>query len=313
MNKENREFEENVSFAHKKGFMPLSCILLCVSVGCIVFVALCFYHSSNPLILDRALLFSIISGTLLGALYVICVRLYFRGKERLFKTVFILYILLFFCLILCFVLQKTGFFSVIKDSASLQAYLETAGTWMPVFYVVLQYLQVVILPIPSIVSTVAGVALFGPFKTTVYSLIGILLGSLTAFFIGRKLGNKAVSWMVGDETIEKWQKKLKGKDHLILTLMFLLPVFPDDILCFVAGLSSMSFAYFTVMIVVSRVLAITATCYSINFIPFNTWWGITIWGVLLAAIVFVFVYLHRNFDKIQNALSKRFKIFRKRK
>ena len=308
MNNEYKEPKKKV-----KCIMPLTFILLCVSVACIVFATLCLYSSINVFLINNALWFSLANGVLITGLFVFCTWLYYRGKERLFKAIFILYILLLFCLILCFVLQKTDFFSVIKDSASLQAYLENAGVWMPIFYVALQYLQVVVLPIPSIVSTVAGVALFGPLRTTIYSLIGILLGSLTAFFIGRKLGNKAVSWMVGEETLENWQKKLKGKDNLILTLMFLLPVFPDDILCFIAGLSSMSFAYFTVMIFVSRVLAITATCYSINFIPFNTWWGITIWGVLIAAIVFVFIYIHRHFDKIQNALSKRFKIFRKKK
>lgn len=312
MPKQTEEIEEMKS-ANGKGSMPLTFILLSVSIGCIVFATLCLYSSINLFVIRNALWLSIVSGGFITALFVFCVYLYFRGKERLFKAIFILYILLLFCLILCFVLQKTGFFSVIKNSDSLQAYLENAGAWMPLFYVLLQYLQVVVLPIPSIVSTVAGVALFGALRTTLYSLIGILLGSLTAFFIGRKLGNKAVSWMVGEETLDKWQKKVKGKDNLILTLMFLLPVFPDDILCFIAGLSSMSFTYFTVMIVVSRTLAITATCYSVNFIPFNTWWGITIWGVLIALIVFVFIYIHRHFDKIQNALSKRFKIFRKKK
>ena len=308
MDKEHKQREKGA-----KGIMPLTFILLCVSAGCIVFATLCLYASINAFFMKNAFLLSISSGILIIALFVFCVWLYYRGKERAFKAIFILYVLLFFCLVLCFALQKTGFFNVIKDPASLQAYLENAGAWMPVFYVLLQYLQVVVLPIPSIVSTVAGVALFGPLGTTIYSLIGILLGSLTAFFIGRKLGNKAVSWMVGEETLEKWQKKLKGKDNLVLTLMFLLPVFPDDILCFIAGLSSMRFGYFTVMIVVSRVLAITATCYSINFIPFNTWWGITIWCALIASIVVAFIYIHRNFDKIQNVLSKRFKIFRKKK
>ena len=104
-------------------------------------------------------------------------------------------------------LQKTGFFDLVQSSEGLQQYLEKAGIWMPILYIALQFLQVIILPIPGIVSTMAGVTLFGPFKTLIYSLIGILLGSLTAFFIGRKLGNKAVEWIVGKETLKKWQKK----------------------------------------------------------------------------------------------------------
>ncbi|MBQ8684877.1 MAG: TVP38/TMEM64 family protein [Clostridia bacterium] len=293
----------------------IACILLffALTAACIVFAILCLYNAKNGFLMRNAAWLSIVASLLLCVVCGLAIRFVVAGKDVLYKTLISGYILILFCLIVCFVLQKTGFFYVIKDAESLQNYLESAGAWMPVFYILLQYLQVVVLPIPSVVSTLAGVALFGPLKTTVYSLVGILLGSLTAFLIGRKLGHKAVAWMVGEETLEKWQAKLKGKDNLVLTLMFLLPVFPDDILCFVAGLSSMSFAYFVTMIVISRILAVTTTCYSIEIIPFNTWWGLTIWGVIFAAFIVAFIIVYKNLDKIQAALSKRFKIFRKKK
>lgn len=171
------------------------------------------------------------------------------------------------------ILQRTGFLELVKDETRFEEYLRTSGRWMPFLYVLLQFLQVVVLPIPGFVSTIAGVALFGPFFACLYSLIGIIAGSFTAFFIGRKFGAKAVGWMVGVETMEKWQKRLKGKDNFILTAMFLLPVFPDDVLCFVAGLSSMSNAYFSVMIVCSRVLSVVCTCYFALWIPITEPWG----------------------------------------
>ena len=156
-------------------------------------------------------------------------------------------------------------------------------------------------------STVAGVALFGPFQTMIYSLIGVLLGSFTGFFIGRKLGNKAVAWMIGEETMHKWQKKIKGKDYLLLTLMFLLPVFPDDVLCFVAGLSTMTWGYFSAMIVISRALQISVTCYSIDFIPFTTWWGLLIWIVFFSVLLVGFFIVCKNIDKIQKRITQRFR------
>lgn len=175
---------------------------------------------------------------------------------------------------------------------------------MPIIYTLLQFLQVVLLPIPSVVSTLVGVALFGAFWATVYSLIGILLGSITAFFIGRKFGYKAVAWMVGEETLNKWQKKLKGKDNLFLTAAFVLPLFPDDILCFIAGLSTMTTRYFLIVIFLARAIGITATCYSIDFIPLNTWWGITLWGIFFAAVVVGFIFIYKNMDKIQAKLKQ---------
>jgi hypothetical protein len=160
---------------------------------------------------------------------------------------------------------------------------------------------------------VAGVALFGPTKAMLCSLVGIILGSLTAFIIGRKIGYKAVAWMVGKEDLDKWLKKVKGKDNFILTAMFMLPLFPDDMLCFVAGLSSMTWQYFVVMIVFARLIGIAGTCYSVNFIPFNTWWGILIWAVLIAALVAAFVFLYKNMDAINSWFNKKFKFARRKK
>ena len=266
---------------------------------CILLSVLCIHGTANAFFAANQGWITVVS---IAALCLLCgISVYFslKEKETLVKSLLSVYIFLAFCLILIYILQKTGFFAMVSTPSELQSYIEKSGAWMPILYIVLQYLQVIILPIPSVVSTVAGVALFGPLKTAIYSLLGIVLGSITAFFIGRKLGNKAVSWIIGEETLVKWQKKLKGKDSLFLTVMFLLPVFPDDVLCFVAGLSSMSSLYFIGMIFVSRVLAVFATCYSVEFIPLNTWWGMLLWGLFILAIVGIFILIYKNMDKIQ--------------
>ena len=289
------------------GFLPLLITFLTMAIACVVFAILCVYGAKIAFIASNPLLFSLLASGLLTALFLLSVWFVVREKEVWYKSALSAFILILFALIVLFILQKTGFFNVIENQNSLQEYLASKGVWMPFVYTVLQYLQVVILPIPSIVSTLAGVALFGPFQTMLYSLIGVLLGSFTAFFIGRKLGNKAVSWMIGKDTLNKWQKKIKGKDYLLLTLMFILPVFPDDVLCFVAGLSTMTWEYFSIMIVVSRILQISITCYSIDLIPFTTWWGLLIWIVFFAVVLVGFLIVYKNIDKIQEWTTKRFK------
>ena len=270
-----------------------------------VFATLCIYKVKVDWIKNYSYLWIGVSVLILLLFYGVCVWCVLKKKESWIKTLISAYVLLVFCLVLLFILQNTGFFEVVGSNESLQAYLEKAGAWMPVVYIVLQYLQVVLLPIPSTVSTLAGVALFGPLKTLLFSLIGILPASLTAFLVGRKLGYKAVSWMVGEDTLHKWQEKLKGKDNLLLTVMFLLPMFPDDVLCFIAGLSSMSGKYFCIMIFISRLLTIAGTCYSFEYIPLNTWWGLLIWGIFLAIIAVAFVFVYKNTDKIQAWIEKK--------
>lgn len=265
----------------------------------IVFSVLCLSNSTLIFIQNNRAWLIAAAVILLSLCCGISIWFVVKGKDALAKASISVYVFLLFCLILIFIFQKTGFFKLVNSSEGLQNYLEKSGAWMPILYIVLQYLQVILLPIPTVVSTVAGLALFGPFQTLIFSFIGIVLGSITAFFIGRKFGYKAVVWIVGAETLDKWQKKLKGKDNLILTIMFVLPLFPDDVLCFIAGLSSMTNRYFLVMIVLTRLIGIAGTCYSFDFIPFNTWWGISIWVVFISAVIFAFVFVYKNMDKIQ--------------
>lgn len=278
------------------------------SVICSVIGILYLAELKQPFIMRNFYTFATIYGVAVVAVFLTSVIFPINQKETFTKFFISFYVLFLFIVLLLYVLEKTGFFEVFKDTESLQEYLGGAGAWMPFLYTLLQFLQVVILPIPSMVSTLAGVALFGSFWATVYSTIGILLGSYLAFFLGRKLGNKAVTWMIGEETLLKWKKRLKGKDNFFLTLMFFLPLFPDDILCLFAGLSTMSVGYFIWVITISRIISIAATCYSIDLIPFNTWWGITLWILFFVLMIFVFIFTSKNMDKIQ----RKIKAFRKK-
>ena len=198
---------------------------------------------------------TVLNATLLSVEYVT----YFLGKQVIYRFCIIAYVLAIFIAAIAYALIETGFLEVIRDAEKLEAYLERSGNWMAIVFILLQFSQVVLLPIPSTVTVVAGTALFGPFLGSVYSLIGIMIGSLTAFLIGRYAGYRVVSWMVGKETLDGWLKKIKGKDKLFLSAMFLLPVFPDDVLCFIAGLSSMSLLFFS-----RHYFHLTHSCYFCN-------------------------------------------------
>lgn len=287
---------------------PWVCVILfLMTAGCITLSLLCLRNSGLSFFKKHTTLFSVVFSILLSLFCFLSIWCTLLNKESLSKTFISLLVFLLFILTVLLILQTTGFFEIVKDEQAFQNYLEKSGAWMPIIYIVLQYLQVVLLPIPSVVSTLAGVALFGAWKTLLYSYIGIWLGSITAFFIGRKLGNKAVAWMVGKESLEKWQKKLKGKDTLVLTTMFFLPIFPDDLFCFIAGLSTMTTGYFLVMIILSRLVSISATCFSLQILPLNTWWGLMSWGIIAAVFIVLFIFIYKNMENIQDFLDKKFK------
>ncbi len=288
----------------QKGSLPFLLVFFVLSIVCAVLGVLCLSQIQVGWARRNYLLLCVLYGALICLSFILFTIFILRGKKTATRLFLGGVILLTTCLLIIYILQKTGFFAVVNSADNLREYLQSAGLWMPAFYTLLQFLQVIVLPIPGIVSTAVGVNLFGAFKTLLLSFFGIFLGSVVAFFIGRKWGYKAVAWMVGEETLTNWQTKLKGKDYTLLTLMFLLPLFPDDILCFLAGLSSMSNKFFLIMIAVTRFISILATCYFVNFIPFTTWWGLLVWGILFAVVIVLFVFLPKKMDKIHAFLRK---------
>ena len=271
-----------------------------------VFFLLCIRHFYGKWS-SAIYLLVLIAGSILNVgILVTDIVCLFLGKSVVTRMCITAYILIDFLAVFLYILVRTGFFDIIRDEEQFEAFLERSGKWMAVLFVLLQFLQVVILPIPSTVTVVAGAALFGPLIGSLLSLLGIVIGSLVAFLIGRYAGYRVVAWLVGKETLDKWLKKIKGKDKLLLSAMFILPVFPDDVLCFVAGISSMSLPLFLVVILVSRVAAIFMTSYSITLIPFNTWWGLLTWAILIALVIVLFVFLYKKSDQILDWFAKKF-------
>ena len=282
-----------------------------LAAACVVLEILCLTFFRNGKIARHfSLIASLCSGVTVTA-FAAAAAAAFYEKNVAYRSIVSFFVLLLFMLTVVLIMQKTGLFYVIRSEELFRDYMRRAGALMPLLYIFFQFLQVVILPVPAFVSTAAGVALFGPFKAALCSFVGIVSGSLVAFFIGRKIGYKAVAWMVGKDDLDKWLKKVKGKDNFLLTAMFVLPLFPDDILCFVSGLSSMTWQYFVVMITLARSVGIAATCYSVNFIPFNTWWGVLIWCALIALIAVSFVAMYKNLDALNDFFKRRFRVFRK--
>lgn len=124
----------------------------------------------------------------------------------------------------------------------LQDKIESFGAWAPFIFIGLSFLQVTFIPIPSTMTILAGNYVFGTWLSYLYSWIGIMGGSLFAFFLGKTLGRPFVNWVLGGkEKTEQYLTKLRGKEVVLLFFMFVLPMFPDDALCAVAVLSLVAF------------------------------------------------------------------------
>ena len=192
----------------------------------------------------------------------------------------------------------------IRDEQALQELIASTGIWSYLVYILIQFLQVTFIPIPAMVTTLAGTFLFGPGMASLLSIIGIFLGSFFAFFIGDKFGEKVVKWIIGEENTKKYSNMLYDKGKYMFFLMMLFPIFPDDIMCLVAGMTAMSYRFFTITILLTRPIGIVMTCYlgSGDIIPFSGW-GIPVWCVLIVLMIIAFWIAYKHKDKIEKIVT----------
>lgn len=279
--------------------------LLCAIVA-FLFAVYGYHYRGLEFISRHFSLLIWLTGGVIAALLIIYFAAFIFKKQAIFRLVLCTLIFLDIIAVVFFIISATGIISKLTSIEELRKYIAGFGAIAVLIFILFQFLQVVILPVPGSVSVAVGVALFGPLRSALFSFIGIFLGSIAAFAIGRVVGYKAVCWIVGKDDLNKWLNKIKGKDYLLLSIMFLLPLFPDDILCFVAGLSSMTWPYFLVMIVITRAISVLTTSYSLDLIPFTTWWGILIWVIIAALVGLSFWLVCKYSDKIDGFIKSKF-------
>lgn len=148
------------------------------------------------------------------------------------------------------------------SEAWLRNRVATAGPLAPVVFVVVQAVQVVVAPVPGQALGAVGGYLFGGLAGTVYSVTGVLLGSLVAFELARRFGRPFVERVVDPEALADFDGFVAAHGRLGLFLAFLLPTFPDDLLCLLAGVSELRRGELLALVLVGRTPTFALAAYA---------------------------------------------------
>ncbi len=232
-------------------------------------------------------------------------------KKKIIRSSIVIAIIVAVLVLMYYILVWTGVWEYINSVEKIRQLILSAGFWGRFAFVSIQFLQVTFVPIPSTISTLAGVLIYGPLEAALLSFAGIMLGSVVAFALGKTFGRKLVIFMVGEESCNKWEKFLSNGKYSFF-IMMVLPMFPDDVLCLVAGLTDMSWAFFVITNLIARPIGIFTTCYigSGEIIPYHGW-GLVAWAFIII-IVAVLIFLSFKYrDQIENFLQKTFKTKKK--
>jgi len=142
----------------------------------------------------------------------------------------------------------------------IRAWIEAWGAIAPLVFMGVQAVQVIVFAIPGEVVQIAGGYLFGGGLGIVLSMAGILVGSTAAFFLSRLLGRPFVAAVIPPAQLERVEKLLESQSsRIVFFLLFLIPGVPKDILCYIAGLTPMSFLFFLGVSTVGRLPGIVGS------------------------------------------------------
>jgi uncharacterized membrane protein YdjX (TVP38/TMEM64 family) len=148
------------------------------------------------------------------------------------------------------------------DPAWLRAAIRSYGTLAPLVFVGVQTVQVVAAPVPGQLLGVVGGYLFGPLRGALYSIVGVTLGSYVVFRLSRHYGRPYVEDTVEPAVLERFDGFVSRGGVPALFVIFLLPTFPDDAVCFLAGLTDLRMRTLVALVVVGRFPSFLAVAYA---------------------------------------------------
>ena len=200
--------------------------------------------------------------------------------------------------------QGVNLWNLFQDRHQLKVVLRSYGPYSPLVFILLQIIQVVIAPIPGEAIEFLGGYVFGVWGGMLYSMIGLILGSWFAFSIARIFEKRAVEKFVSPKLRKKFDYLIGHEGVILSFLLFLIPGFPKDALCYILGLTPMHWGIFLIISTIGRIpgtLLATlqgAKAFDQQYVTLLILFGISV------LIILVFYIYHEN---VHQWLKKRSK------
>ena len=171
-----------------------------------------------------------------------------------------------------------------------------AGVWAGAVYFALQMMTVIVAPIPSNISMMAGALALGFWPAMILGVLAVIAGSVIVFLAARALGRNAVQRFLDKGVMEKYLPIIEEKQDMFLFLTMLFPFFPDDALCMLAGLTKIPLGRFVAIGFTAIADVDIMDAYGSLSLPV---WA---WAVIGGAGLLIFVFAMKYSAQIEEAL-----------
>lgn len=201
-------------------------------------------------------------------------------------------------------LWSTGFFACIGSLDAMRDYIQRFSPFSHLFYLVIQLLSVLIAPIPSNITALAGAVLFGTWPAFLMTWIAVAAGSMLVFFLARTLGQSFAERLVSQKVTKRYLDVIRRKRDIVLILVFLFPFFPDDLICILAGLTDIPAHRFFLIVLLTRPWGLLVAC-----CLGGATLSIPLWAMILlgAGGILLFLLGLKYGDRLEQALLERFR------
>ena len=171
--------------------------------------------------------------------------------------------------------------------------------WLYFVICILQAVQVVFIPISNQIITVPACLVFNDHLLEVFlaSWIGIVLGTIALYFLGRYGGDKILKWLLSDEEKAEECKDFLNRGNWLYPIGMCIPIIPDDILTTLAGAAKYNFWFVLITSIITRGICCAGSVWGFGVLC-NYWWGWVLIGVwIIVATIITYILFKRNKKK----------------
>jgi uncharacterized membrane protein YdjX (TVP38/TMEM64 family) len=192
-----------------------------------------------------------------------------------------------------------------QNQTRVQEWIQSFGPWAPLISIALNAAQVLAAPIPGQIIGLANGYLYGIWMGTLYSMIGLVIGRTIAMIVGRWFGRQLVERLVPPEKLARWDALIHNKGPFYIFLIFLFPLLPDDIVCFLIGLTRLSIPHMLVLSALGGLPGVWVSCWAGANASELPWWAWLILGAGGLGLALIFRHYESQLEAAMVNLVER--------
>lgn len=181
-------------------------------------------------------------------------------------------------------------FAWFSDRDAIAQTMQEVGILGPVILSILFILQVFLAFIPGQALMVTCGFLYGFWGGFLLSWLSLVIGGEIAFVLARRYGRSFAEKWIASDVLGRWDSSARGQGIGFYAVMLVMPLVPNDAMCYVAGLGSIARVRFTIANLVGRGLACLLTSAAGAFggnLPWQGWVMLVVVFIAIGLVWFV--------------------------